>query len=62
MLRADHIPDIFKFPVSDKPIPYTELLITANPGYKKGAKPSDGVHKPAQPPLEAISGHSAVKR
>lgn len=35
---ADHIPDIFKFPDADMPIPYTELLITATPGYKKVAK------------------------
>lgn len=35
---ADHIPEIFKFPDADVPIPYTELLITATPGYKKAAK------------------------
>jgi hypothetical protein len=39
---ADHIPEIFAFPVSDVPIPYTELLITANPGYKKGGKSPEG--------------------
>ena len=32
---AEHLPDVFKHPDSDVPIPYTELLITATPGYKK---------------------------
>ena len=31
---AEHLPDVFKHPDSDVPIPYTELLITATPGYK----------------------------
>lgn len=35
---ADHIPEIFKFPDAELPIPYTELLITATPGYKKAVK------------------------
>ena len=32
---AEHLPEVFKHPDSDVPIPYTELLITATPGYKK---------------------------
>lgn len=35
---TDHISDIFDFPDADIPIPYTELLITAIPGYKKRPK------------------------
>ncbi|CAL8467040.1 g6576 [Coccomyxa elongata] len=35
---TDHIPEIFKFPDAELPIPYTELLITATPGYKKAVK------------------------
>ncbi len=38
LVLADHIPDIFKFPDAEVPLPYTELLITAVPGYKKVAK------------------------
>ena len=38
---TDHIPDIFRLPVADVPIPYTELLITACPGYKKRQKEPD---------------------
>ncbi|EIE27022.1 hypothetical protein COCSUDRAFT_83581 [Coccomyxa subellipsoidea C-169] len=44
---TDHIPDIFKFPDAEVPIPYTELLITAVPGYKKVAKATtDSVEDP----------------
>lgn len=32
---AEHLPEVFKHPDSDVPIPYTELLITGTPGYKK---------------------------
>lgn len=32
---TDHIPDVFAFPDADPPIPYTELVFTAVPGYKK---------------------------
>ena len=35
---ADHMPEIFNFPDAELPIPYTELLITATPGYKKAVK------------------------
>ena len=35
MCCAEHLPDVFKHPDSDIPIPYTELLITATPGYKR---------------------------
>ena len=36
---TDHISDIFgMFPDADIPIPYTELLITAIPGYKRREK------------------------
>ncbi|CAK0735032.1 hypothetical protein CVIRNUC_000518 [Coccomyxa viridis] len=31
---TEHLSDVFKHPDSDVPIPYTELLITATPGYK----------------------------
>lgn len=40
---TDHISDIFALPDADLPIPYTELLITAIPGYKRRAK---GAHAP----------------
>ena len=33
--HAEHLPEVFKHPDSDVPIPYTELLITGTPGYKK---------------------------
>lgn len=39
---ADHISGIFEFPASDVPIPYTELLITAVPGYKRSGKSPNG--------------------
>lgn len=32
---TDHIPEIFAFPDADPPMPYTELVFTAVPGYKK---------------------------
>lgn len=32
---AEHLLEVFKHPDSDVPIPYTELLITGTPGYKK---------------------------
>ena len=35
---TDHISDIFALPDADIPIPYTELLITAIPGYKRKGK------------------------
>lgn len=31
---TDHLPAIFDMPDADPPIPYTELLFTAVPGYK----------------------------
>ena len=52
LLWADHIPTVFEFPVSDVPIPYTELLITAVPGYKQSGKSSiEGAPRGAQPDL-----------
>ena len=35
---TDHVPTIFDFPDADPPIPYTELLFTAVPGYKRSRK------------------------
>lgn len=49
---TDHIADIFALPNADIPIPYTELLITAIPGYKQRLK--------AMPGEEAESMHSAL--
>ncbi|KAK9824108.1 hypothetical protein WJX72_007801 [[Myrmecia] bisecta] len=40
---TDHLPEIFKFPDATLPIPYTELLFTANPGYKRRVKDAEGL-------------------
>ena len=45
---TDHIPRIFEFPDAATPIPYTELVFTAVPGYKvkkavKGESATDTV-------------------
>ena len=60
LVLADHIPDIFKFPDAELPIPYTELLITAVPGYKKVAKGMRH-HCKNFPPRILPSWHSALE-
>lgn len=60
-----HIADIFKFPDADPPIPYTELLFTAVPGYKRSKKLPAAKRKllglsPALQELPAQSSSRAV--
>ena len=56
---TDHIPEIFAFPDADPPMPYTELVFTAVPGYKKRRTvPKKGAPfpSPIPPPRSKLRG------
>jgi hypothetical protein len=51
---TDHIPQIFEYPDASTPIPYTELVFTAVPGYKVSKRAVKG--NPPPSPVVLIIG------